>query len=32
MQAELDKKENRSDLQSRILVEKTIQRLVELNS
>jgi trigger factor len=32
MQAELDKKENRNDLQSRILVEKTIQRLVELNS
>ncbi len=32
MQKELDRKENRSDLQSRILVEKTIQRLVELNS
>ncbi|MGH7234572.1 MAG: trigger factor [Candidatus Saccharimonadales bacterium] len=32
MQAELDKEQNRNDLQNRILVEKTVQRLVELNS
>ena len=32
MQAELDKDQNKVDLRNRIMVEKTIQRLIELNS
>ena len=32
MQKELDKEQNKTDLRNRIMVEKTIQRLIQLNS